>query len=369
MDNLTVCLNDEPIYEIVYEDSFDALADKIKELGYSNRKICLVSETNVASLYLDAILLCIKDSCAYTTSFVFPEGEASKNLNVVRDLYEHLILEHFDRKDLLIAVGGGVVGDLTGYTAATYLRGIDFIQIPTSLLSQVDSSIGGKTGVDFDSYKNMVGAFHMPKLVYMNLSVLSTLSKRQFHSGMGEIIKHGLIKNQSYFHWLSDNEASIINMDLDYVGQMIRESNLVKKNVVENDPTEQGERALLNFGHTLGHAIEKYMNFEFLHGECVFIGMAAASILSYKKGCMTKIELHKILRSFKPYQVPKLEDTIDYNKIIEYTKNDKKAVGDKIKFILLDGIGHAYIDMNVSAQDMESALKELQKVYQYEYTA
>ena len=159
MKNLTVHLDDKPIYDIVYEESFDALPSMMKELGYSNRKICVVSESHVASLYLDAILLSIKDACTYTTSFVFPEGEASKNLNVVRDLYTHLIKEKFDRNDVLIALGGGVVGDLTGYAAATYLRGIDFIQIPTSLLSQVDSSIGGKTGVDFDSYKNMVGAY------------------------------------------------------------------------------------------------------------------------------------------------------------------------------------------------------------------
>ena len=149
MKNLTVHLDDKPIYDIVYEESFDALPSMIKELGYSNRKICVVSESHVASLYLDAILHSIKDACTYTTSFVFPEGEASKKLNVVRDLYTHLIEEKFDRNDVLIALGGGVVGDLTGYAAATYLRGIDFIQIPTSLLSQVDSSIGGNTGVDF----------------------------------------------------------------------------------------------------------------------------------------------------------------------------------------------------------------------------
>ena len=367
MNNLTVHLDGKPIYDIVYETSFDALADKINTLGYSNRKICVVSETNVASLYLDAILLCLKNHCTHITSFVFPEGEESKNLDVVRDLYTHLIKEKFDRNDVLIALGGGVVGDLTGYAAATYLRGIDFIQIPTSLLSQVDSSIGGKTGVDFDSYKNMVGAFHMPKLVYINLSVLKTLSKRQFCSGMGEIIKHGLIKNANYFDWLCKNENNISGMDLDILGNMIYESNIVKKNVVENDPTEKGERALLNFGHTLGHAIEKYMNFEFLHGECVLIGTALASIISYKKGNITQVELRDILHSMKPYQVPKLPEKADFEEIISYTKNDKKAIGGKIKFILLETIGHAYIDMDVSDQDMLQALKELQGKYQDEY--
>ena len=198
MNDLTVHMNGEPVYNIVYSDTFHRLPQELTKLGLDNRKICVVSESNVASLYLDAILFSIKDCCKMATSFVFKEGEPSKNLNTVKELYEKLIIEHFDRNDLLIALGGGVVGDLTGFTAATYLRGIDFIQIPTSLLSQVDSSIGGKTGVDFDSYKNMVGAFHMPRLVYMNLTVLNTLDERQFNSGMGEIIKHGIIKDKFY---------------------------------------------------------------------------------------------------------------------------------------------------------------------------
>ena len=213
----------------------------------------------------------------------------------------------------------------------------------------------------------MVGAFHMPKLVYMNLSVLKTLSNRQFCSGMGEIIKHGLIKNANYFTWLKENEAQIAALDLPTVGEMIYESNVVKKNVVENDPTEKGERALLNFGHTLGHAIEKYMNFEFLHGECVLIGCALASIISYKKGNITQAELRDILHSMKPYHVPKLPADANFATIVSYTKNDKKAIGGKIKFILLETIGHAYIDMDVSEEDMLLALKELQERYQDEY--
>ena len=157
---------------------------------HKNRKICIVSESHVADIYLPTVKAAISKVCPAVTEFIFPEGEAQKNLSTVGDLYECLIRNQFDRKDLLVALGGGVVGDLTGYTAATYLRGIDFIQIPTSLLAQVDSSIGGKTGVDFNAYKNMVGAFYQPKLVYMNFSVLKTLSRRQFLSGMGEIIKH-----------------------------------------------------------------------------------------------------------------------------------------------------------------------------------
>ncbi len=359
MNDLTVHYDGRPIYNIIYSDSFDNLPVYLSGLGYDDRKICVVSETNVASLYLDAILLSVKDKCKKALHFVFPEGEQSKNLDVVRQLYKYLIQEQFDRKDLLIALGGGVVGDLTGFAAATYLRGIDFVQIPTSLLAQVDSSIGGKTGVDFDSYKNMIGAFHMPKLVYMNLSVLDTLSDRQFCSGMGEIVKHGLIRDAAYFDWLGLNRTGIFAKDFDILTEMIRTSNIVKKNVVENDPTEKGERALLNFGHTLGHAIEKYMNFEFLHGECVFIGCVLATIISYNKGKLSLQDKNRIIDVLDSYQIPALPQDADIDRIISYTKNDKKVVGDKIKFVLLRGIGDAYIDTSVTDEDMRAALVEL----------
>jgi len=366
MNDLTVHLNGEPIYNIVYSDTFNKLPKLLNDLGTSNKKICVVSETNVASLYLDAILLSIKDCCTKAISFVFPEGEQNKNLNIVRSLYEELIRAKFDRNDLLIALGGGVVGDLTGFTAATYLRGIDFIQIPTSLLSQVDSSIGGKTGVDFDSYKNMVGAFHMPKMVYMNLSVLNSLDERQFNSGMGEILKHGLIKDSDYFNWLTENSELIRSKDIETLGEMVRSSCIIKKNVVENDPTEKGERALLNFGHTLGHAIEKYMDFQFLHGECVFIGCLLATIISYNKGNISAEDKQLIFSSISQYNVPLLPKDLDINKVINYTKNDKKVSGDKIKFILLNKIGEAYIDTEVSDDDMRISLEELLALDSYE---
>ncbi len=359
MDNLIVHYDNKPIYNITYSDNFDNLSEYIKSLGYSDRKICIVSETNVASLYLDAILVSVDKCCKKAVSFVFREGEPSKNLNTVRDLYEKLILEKFDRNDLLIALGGGVVGDLTGFTAATYLRGIDFIQVPTSLLSQVDSSIGGKTGVDFDSYKNMIGAFHMPKHVYMNLNVLKTLDSRQFTSGMGEIVKHGIIKDKDYFYWLKNNLAQIKELNYNILGEMIRRSCIIKKNVVENDPTEKGERALLNFGHTLGHAIEKYMNFQFLHGECVFLGMIAATIISYKKGNISQETKDEILYFINMFELPKLPKDMDVNAIISYTKNDKKMAGNTIKFILINNIGDAYIDTDVSDDDMTSALIDM----------
>ncbi len=364
LENLTVHLNNEPIYNIEYSDDFQSLKECIIKLGYKNRKICIVSESNVASLYMDAILLLLEDCCIRIVSYVFPEGEESKNLDTVKGLYEKLITEKFDRNDLLIALGGGVVGDLTGFTAATYLRGVDFIQVPTSLLSQVDSSIGGKTGVDFDSYKNMVGAFHMPKLVYMNLKVLNNLNIRQFNSGMGEIVKYGLIKDSGYFQWLKSNQERILSKDFNTLYEMVRRSCIVKKNVVENDPTEKGERALLNFGHTLGHAVEKYMNFEFLHGECVFIGMLLATIISYNKGLINNQDKELIFNTIKAYQVPKLPKDINIEKVVAYTKNDKKVSGDKIKFVLIKNIGEAYIDTDVTEEDMKKSIFELIETYE-----
>lgn len=364
LENLTVHLNNEPIYNIEYSDDFQGLKDFILRLGYENRKICIVSESNVASLYMDAILLLVDDCCKKAVSYIFPEGEESKNLDTVKGLYEKLIIEKFDRNDLLLALGGGVVGDLTGFTAATYLRGIDFIQVPTSLLSQVDSSIGGKTGVDFDSYKNMVGAFHMPRLVYMNLKVLDTLSIRQFNSGMGEIVKHGIIKDRGYFDWLINNIEAIKSKSFNTLYEMVRRSCIVKKNVVENDPTEKGERALLNFGHTLGHAVEKYMNFEFLHGECVFIGMLLATIISYNKGLICLEDKKHIFNAINAFDVPKLPNDLDIDRLIAYTKNDKKVTGDKIKFVLIKNIGEAYIDMNVTDEDMKQSIIELIETYE-----
>lgn len=257
---LTVHLNDEPIYDIFFANDFNSLPELLAGHGNADRRVCIVTESNVAPLYLDEIRNQLDGKCKELISIIFEAGESQKNLDTVKMIYEKLILAKFDRKDLLVALGGGVTGDITGFTAATYLRGIDFVQIPTSLLAQVDSSIGGKTGVDFDSYKNMVGAFHMPKLVYINVSTLTTLSDEQFISGMGEIIKHGLIKDSAYFDWLIENHDRILARDKDVLMEMIRVSCNIKRVVVENDPTEKGDRALLNFGHTLGHAIERYLD-------------------------------------------------------------------------------------------------------------
>ena len=344
-------------YSIVLEQSFEELAEQVCALQVEGRKICIVTDSQVGPLYADQVKKELEKVCRRVTVYTIPAGEAHKTLDTVRGVYEHLILEHFDRKDLLAALGGGVVGDLTGFTAATYLRGIGFIQIPTTLLSQVDSSIGGKTGVDFDSYKNMVGAFHMPRLVYMNLSVLKTLPERQFASGMAEILKHGLIKNEGYFQWLLDEKKAVCGLDMDALLTMIEESCKVKRAVVEEDPTEQGDRALLNFGHTIGHAVEKLKNFEFLHGECVAIGSAAAAYLSMRRGMITKKELERICEGLRIYGLPMGTTGLDAQAVLKTTKSDKKMDAGSIKFILLRRTGDAYVDRTVTDEELLDAIQ------------
>lgn len=361
MEELMIYYDEKPKYNIVYADTYDNLADYLIDLGFRGKNICVVSESNVASLYMDAILVSISKVSDNIITHVFAEGEASKNLKTVEKLYEDLIKAKFNRSDLLVALGGGVVGDLTGFAAATFLRGIDFVQVPTSLLAQVDSSIGGKTGVDFNAYKNMVGAFHMPRLVYSNINALKTLDDRQFISGMGEIIKHGLIKDAEYFNWLKDNNDKIFERDFETLKKMVFVSNIVKKNVVEKDPTEKGERALLNLGHTLGHALEKYMNFQFMHGECVLYGCVLASIISYNKGLISKEDKELINSTILKLNLPKIPTSIDIKEVVELTKNDKKSIGTTVKFVLVDGIGSSLISLDVTEDDMVAAFEELMK--------
>lgn len=357
-ERLTVHRDGKAIYDIVIESSFDHLGEELKALDVNGKKLCIVTDSTVAPLYLEQVRGQLLPQCGQVDAFTFPAGEEYKNLDTVKKLYEFLILKRYDRSDVLVALGGGVVGDLCGYTAATYLRGIRFIQIPTTLLSQVDSSIGGKTGVDFDAYKNMVGAFHMPILVYTNTATLLTLTQEQFCCGTGEIIKHGLIKSQEYYQWIREQKDHILARDLAVCETMILESDKIKRAVVEQDPTEKGDRALLNFGHTLGHAIEKLMQFQLMHGQCVALGCAGAAYLSAKRGEITMEETIQLGELLEQFGLPSVLGDWGLNPqdIIAATKNDKKMESGKIKFVLLHQIGNAYVDRTVTDDEMTDAV-------------
>lgn len=358
-ERLPILYERKPCYDIIFSQNFADLIPELELLGVQDKKICIITDSVVEKLYGQDLLKRLEGNCRRAVLFSFLSGEENKNLNTVKDIYTFLIEEKFERKDILIALGGGVVGDVTGFAAATYLRGVDFIQIPTTLLAQADSSIGGKTGVDFDGYKNMVGAFKMPRLVYMNLSVLKTLDERQFFSGFAEIMKHGLIKDNAFYVWLIDNMYEICERDLDVLGEMIIRSCRIKKAVVEKDPTEQGERALLNFGHTIGHAIEKAKGFQLYHGECVALGSVAAAYISWKKELISMEEYYEIRDMFVPFYLPISVEDIDPEEIVRLTRSDKKVQQGKIRFILLNRIGKALIDDSVTEEEMLAAVNEI----------
>ncbi|WP_026528907.1 3-dehydroquinate synthase [Butyrivibrio sp. VCD2006] len=356
---LNVKYNNQPCYDIVFDYSFDELTDRISELGYAGRKIAIITDTNVKGLYADQLLSIIDTVASKSLVYAIPAGEENKNLTEIEKIYEVLIENHFDRHDLIVALGGGVVGDMAGFCAATYLRGIDFIQIPTTLLAQTDSSIGGKTGVDFKGYKNMVGAFYMPKLVYMNINVLNTLPGDQFASGFAEVMKHGLIKDADFYMWLIDNMYEIEEKDPDTLLYMVKTSCNIKRLVVEKDPTEKGNRALLNFGHTIGHAIEKHKDFSLAHGECVALGAVAAAFISWKRQMLSMEEYYEIRDMFVPFGLPISVTDIDTDEVVRLMHSDKKSDGNSIKFVLLKRLGKAVLDSTVTDDEVREAIKEI----------
>ncbi|HAU86387.1 MAG TPA: 3-dehydroquinate synthase [Lachnospiraceae bacterium] len=358
---LTVSDKGKEIYDIVYEKDFSGLYEMLQQLDLQKRKICIVSDTNVAELYLEEVKEQLSKAASFVTSYVFPAGECSKTIDTVQLVYEHLILNHFDRNDMLVALGGGVVGDLTGFTAATYLRGIRFIQVPTSLLAMVDSSVGGKTGVDFMSYKNMVGAFHQPVAVYMNISILNTLTEEHYYNGFAEIVKYGMIQDAEFISWLTDHLDSIYSHNQNVLQEIVYRSCLFKRDIVQRDVTEKGERALLNYGHTIGHSIEKNSNFSLLHGQCVALGMVAALYIGVKRGQVMKDDLGAFEGLLESLHLPTRIHGYNIEEILQGTKNDKKMEAGSIKFILLERIGKGYIDNTVTDEEMRDAISYLMK--------
>ncbi len=345
-------------YPIFFADDFASLSVVLEQTcAISARKVCIVTDSNVAQRCLAEVKRQLDGKCAALSQFVMEAGEPNKNLETVRQLYAHLIANHFARQDLLLALGGGVVGDLAGFAAATYMRGIDFAQIPTTLLAQVDSSIGGKTGVDFDHYKNMVGAFHQPVLVYTNSATLSTLSEREFASGMGEVLKHGLIRSESYYAWVIEHLYEISSRDPQTLRHLVLGSCRIKRGIVEKDPTEMGERALLNFGHTIGHAIEKVKSPQLSHGQCVALGCVAAAYISYRRGLLSTEEFYEIRDMNVGFGLSFTVEGIDPAEILSLTKSDKKMQDGHVKFVLLDKIGHAFLDTTVTDGEMRDAIQ------------
>ena len=346
-------------YNIHFDASFKPLLGHISKLEKNYSKIAIISDDHVAPLYTSEVINALESLKVDILSFDFAHGEINKNYMTMNLIYDFLITNQFDRQSLLIALGGGVVGDMVGFTAATYMRGIDFIQIPTSLLAQVDSSIGGKTGIDFNGYKNIVGAFHQPEMVFINTKTLRTLPAQEFASGMGEVIKHGLIKDETYMSFLENNVAAIKSLDHEAITELIKRSCLIKSDVVSNDEKELGLRAILNFGHTVGHAVERLMNFKRLHGECVALGMIAASYISYAVGNLTKVDLDRIASLIGLYELPVKVDGLSPEAVYKELFFDKKTKHHQLNFVLLETLGTCYMDNRVENKLIMEGIKAI----------
>ena len=336
MKKLTVHVGDT--YEIFIEKGLLKDCGKYVSVVSKAKKIAIVTETNVAPLYLDTVKGCIENEGFEVVSYIFPAGEGSKTTETVVGIVEFLAENGLTREDMVVALGGGVCGDMAGFAAAIYLRGIKFVQIPTTLLSQVDSSVGGKTGVDLPQGKNLCGAFHQPALVLIDPDVLETLSPHFFSDGMGEVIKYGCIKSKVLFERIETENVK------DFIEDLIYDCVNIKRGVVERDEKEAGERALLNFGHTAGHAIEKLHNFtDISHGEAIGVGMVMISEAGERIGLTERGTTDRIRKVLEKYNM-KTEVENSVTDIIGAMYHDKKRTGSGIKFIMLHSLGDSFIN-------------------------
>lgn len=345
-----------PIY--IEPDCLGRIGSDLAAKEYGNR-YAIVTDTNVAQLYGDRLLQSLLDSGIKARLFPFPAGEQSKNLNTVGALASRLVQAGYDRQDCVIALGGGVVGDIAGFLASLYMRGIPFIQVPTSLLAQVDSSVGGKTGVDIPEGKNLVGTFYQPKAVYIDTNVLTTLPKEELLGGLAEVIKYGVIRDGEFFTFLEEYRRKIIGLDTELIVDMIETCCRIKGEVVEEDEREGGIRKILNYGHTIGHAVEAASDFEIIHGHAVAIGMIAAARLSVLKQTLSGRDSDRIYSVLSAYGLPvSVPGYLNRQVIKRYLKTDKKAVKGNVFYILPDSIGSTYLTDDVSTKMVDKVLKE-----------
>lgn len=360
MENtLNVSYKNYNTYDVVISDDYGKLSSYISELFPTLKKICIISDSNVAPLYLEEVKTALSPVCEKIITHTFKAGEESKTLQTVKECYDTLLSGDFNRRDLIVALGGGVCGDMAAFVASSYMRGCNFVNLPTTLLSMADSSVGGKCGVDYDKYKNLVGSIYMPKLVYAATKTLRSLPDREFSSGMAEVLKAGLIKDGIFYEWLITHFSEIMDKDHESVGEMLYKAIGIKQFYVTRDPFEQNERMILNFGHTIGHALEKYFDFKYSHGECVSLGSVAAAYISYKRGMLSDEEFYEIRDMFVPFGLPISLDDFDIDAVYENIGHDKKNTDLGLRFILLKKIGKAVITNDVTKEEIKDAMKNL----------
>jgi 3-dehydroquinate synthase len=322
------------------------------------KRVAIVTNTTVAPLYLDSLLTQLNAAGITTHKIILPDGEVYKTSETLNLIYDALLQNRCERSTPLIALGGGVVGDMTGYAAATYLRGVPFIQIPTTLLSQVDSSVGGKTGINHPLGKNMIGAFYQPQIVLADISTLNTLPDQELSAGLAEVIKYGLIRDLPFLEWLEQNMEALLARDSVALQYAITRSCQNKAEVVGADERESGERALLNLGHTFGHAIESGMGYgNWLHGEAVAAGTVMAADLSCRLGWLNNTEVVRVKELFTRANLPVVAPDLGIEKYLDLMGMDKKVESGKLRFVLLKKLGQAVITADVPLHLLQETLQ------------
>ena len=324
----------------------------------AGKQVMIVSNTTVAPLYLAKVEALLVDYKVQTC--ILPDGEGYKSLETLNLIFDALLEAGFDRSCTLIALGGGVVGDITGFAAASYQRGVNFVQIPTTLLSQVDSSVGGKTGVNHPLGKNMIGAFYQPKCVLIDIDTLDTLEARQYSAGMAEVIKYGLLGNLAFWYYLRKNMPALMQRDKALLIEAIYQSCVDKANIVAQDELETGTRALLNLGHTFGHAIENTLGYGvYLHGEAIAVGMLMAAKLSQLEGYLSIDEVQQIAHLLEIAKLPiAINSKIQHNDFMRAMSVDKKSINGEIRLILIQQIGQAFITKNYQPDNFNTVIQE-----------
>lgn len=343
-------------YDILFTDTFAALPEAMAAIG-APKKLLIVTDSNVKELYAGEVNNLLTENGYDSTVYAFEAGEENKSMDSILGICGACIEHEMDRKSMIVALGGGVVGDMAGFAAAIFMRGINFVQIPTTLLSQSDSSVGGKTGIDFMESKNILGAFHQPRLVYINVGTLKTLPPEQFVSGMGEVIKHGIIRDGEFFDYVEQNSEKIKTLDSETLIKMDKINCSVKADVVMQDERETGLRAILNFGHTIGHAVESAYDFKMTHGECVGVGMIAASHIALNRGMIDEGTLKRIENVLDLYGFKTQVKLPESDTVLAFMQKDKKKIAGKLKFVLPIKIGEVTQTTDVTREEILSALE------------
>ena len=348
----------EKSYDIIIGYAIEReLVNFVKGAGYS-RKALLVTDTNVGPLYAKQVQQLLAEAGLEAAVAQIPAGESSKTLTTANELFTRAIELGLDRKSPIFALGGGVVGDLAGFVAATYMRGVPFVQLPTSLLAQVDSSVGGKVAVNHELGKNLIGAFYQPQAVFMELNFMKSLPRREIYTGLGEIIKYGIIYDAEFFAFLESNREAVLALEPEALVHIIARSCEIKAAVVSEDEKEAGLRRILNFGHTIAHAIEKETGYvRYNHGEAVATGMVGAAYISRELGLIGEAEYNRVREMIARYNLPLQAAGVTVDAMYGDIFHDKKTVGGKVTWVLMEKIGQVICRNDVPADVVKKAME------------